>query len=668
MRMQRRVFRELVSEEEAWKRLRENFTPQPVGVESVALEEAIGRVLAKDVEACIDVPPFDRAMMDGFAIHAEDTFGADEDKPVTLKIVGRVGAGENPKTSVEKGDAIEISTGAPIPKGANAVVMVEYTWQKDDALKIYRSNSPGDNIMAAGSDIMAGELILRRGDFLTPRETGVISSLGITSVKVFERPKIAVISTGNEIVTPGSPLAYGKIYDINARTISDSIIECGGTPHFLGIAGDEVPAIKSMIEEGLEKTDVVILSGGTSAGVGDLLYRIIDEIGKPGILVHGVSVRPGKPLIIAVVNGKLVFGLPGYPTSALTMFNLFARPVLREMAGLKAEAEKITVEATTAERIYSTLGVREYLPVNIVRREAGDYTVYPVPGGSGAITTLEEADGVIKVPGNRAFLDEGEKVLVELFSLGLKPAELMIIGSHCIGIDLILSLMRERGYNFRSKTINIGSSGGLAAIRRGEADVAGIHLLDEKTEEYNVPFLERYGVAENALLVRGYTREQCLLVAKGNPKKIKGLGDLVREDLYFINRNLGSGTRILLDMHLQRIAKKENISFDKMVSRIKGYKVEAKSHTAVAVAVLQGKADLGLAIRAVAERYGLDFIPVANEQYDFLIQKSKSSKPAIKAFLEVLRSEEFGREMKKRLPGFIPTEETGNIIYPKNLD
>ncbi|MDQ1278929.1 MAG: molybdopterin molybdotransferase, partial [Thermoproteota archaeon] len=497
--MQRRVFRELVTEEEAKKRLRENYLSQPMGLEAVKIDEAIGRVLAEDIEAGVDVPPFDRAMMDGFAVHAEDTFGADEDKPIPLKIVGRVGAGENPKVSVEKGEAIEISTGAPIPKGANAVVMVEYTWQKDDSLKVYRSVAPGDNIMAAGSDIMAGELILRRGDFLTPRETGVISALGITSVRVFQKPNVSIISTGNEVVSPGSPLEYGKIYDINSRTISDSVLECGGNPHFIGIAGDDKTVLKSKIEEGLGKSDVVILSGGTSAGVGDLLYRIIDELGKPGILVHGVSVRPGRPLIIAVVNGKPIFGLPGYPTSALTMFNIFVRPVLREMAGLKAEAEKITVEATTAERMYSTLGIYAYTPVNIARSEAGEYIVYAVPGSSGAITTLEEADGVIKVPGDRAFLEEGEKVLVELFSLDLKPAELMIIGSHCVGIDLILNLMRRRGYNFKTKTINTGSSGGLAAVRRGEADMAGTHLLDEKTEEYNVPFLERYGVSEKAV-------------------------------------------------------------------------------------------------------------------------------------------------------------------------
>ncbi len=662
--MSQKVFRELVSIEEAKTRLREHFSAQPVGIEELSLENCIGRVLAEDIEARIDVPPFDRASMDGFAIHAEDTFGAEEDKPITLTVVGKVGAGENPNISVGKREAVEISTGSPIPKGANAVVMVEYTWCEDDSLKVYSPVVPGENIMGAASDIMAGELILRQGDFLTPRETAVLSALGLTHAKVFKSPRVAVISTGNEIVSPGTTLEYGKIFDINARSIADSITECDGVPKFLGIVRDDKTALKTKIEEGLRVSDMVILSGGTSAGVGDLLYRIINKIGEPGILVHGVSVKPGKPLIIAVVNGKPLFGLPGYPTSALMMFTVFVQPILREMAGLKAEAEKRIIEARTAERIYASLGRYEYLPINIVRTELGDYTVYPVPGGSGAITTLAKADGFIEVPGDRTFLDEGEKVSVELFSLELKPAELMIIGSHCVGIDLILRLMRNRNLFFRTKVINTGSSGGLSAIRRGEADIAGAHLLDEKTGEYNIPFMERYGIEDKVVLVRGYVREQCLLVAKGNPKNIRGLENLVDGDLSFINRNLGSGTRILFDMKLLEIAKKKNIPIEKIQRSIKGYGIEAKSHTAVAVAILQGKADVGLAIRAAAEMYGLDFIPIADERYDFLIQKNRLSKPSVQAFLEILKSEEFKKELKDKLPGLSPTDDIGVIIYP----
>ncbi|TLM98691.1 molybdopterin biosynthesis protein, partial [bacterium] len=319
--MSRRVFRELASIEEAKARLAEHFRPKPGGVEVLPLAKALGRVLSRDIEAGMDVPPFDRASMDGYAVLAEDTFGAEENKPVELRVMGRVGAGERPEVDVEKGTAAEISTGAPIPKGANAVIMVEYTVSKNGVVKVYRPVVPGENVMSAGSDIMAGEVVLRKATALTSRETAVAAALGIAEVQVFRRPVVAVISTGNEIVAPGARLEYGKIYDINSQSICDSVRECGGQPVFLGVARDEEEDIKGKIRAGLTSADIVVISGGTSAGVGDLLYRIINDLGSPGMLVHGVAVRPGKPTIIAVVDGKPIFGLPGYPTSALMIFD-----------------------------------------------------------------------------------------------------------------------------------------------------------------------------------------------------------------------------------------------------------------------------------------------------------------------------------------------------------
>lgn len=660
-----KVFRKLASVEEAEKRLREHFLPLPVGVETISLAQSHSRILAEDVEAPIDVPPFDRAAMDGFAVHADDTFGAEEDSPRTLNVIGRIVAGENPNIGVGKREAVEISTGASMPRGANAVVMVEYTQQEDTLLRVYRSVAPGENIMAAGSDIMAGELVLRKGSPLTPRETGVLAALGIVQIRCFTKPKVGIISTGNEIVEPGNALGYGKIYDINARTISDAVIECGGDPIFLGVVRDDPDAVSAKISEGLPKVDILITSGGTSAGVGDLLYRLIDSLGKPGILVHGVAVKPGKPTIIAVLDGKPLFGLPGYPASALTIFEIFVSPILREMAGLSPELSRKIIDARVAERIHAEGGRREYLPVNIVQDETGHYSIYPVPGGSGAITTLAEADGFIEISENRAFLEEGERVQVKLFSSELKPADLMIIGSHCIGVDILLELIRRKHPGLNCKVINVGSSGGLAAIRRGSADIAGTHLLDEDTGIYNVPFLSRYEIAEKAVLVRGYDRSQGLIVAKGNPKKIAGLADILREDLAFVNRNPGSGTRILLDMKLREIARSKEVQFEQLITRIAGYQIEAKSHTAVAVAVLQGKADLGLGIKAAAERYELDFMPLAEEHYDFAIQVKSMGKEAVQAFLDTLRSEVFRIELERRAPGLSPTAETGMTIFPR---
>ena len=532
--MTQKVFRELVSVEEAKRLLRERFDPKPLGVEEVSLDQAVGRVLGEDVVAQVDVPPFDRASMDGYAIHAEDSFGAEEDRPITLKITGKVMAGEAPTMSVGAGEAVEISTGAPVPKGVNAVVMVEYVSVRD-GLKVYRSVVPGENIMASGADIMAGELILRTGDILTPREMGVLAAIGRGSVKVFLKPKVAIMSTGNEVVAPGGLLEFGKIYDINGRTLADSVSENGGKPLFLGIISDLREEIHAKIQEALTIADMVLTSGGTSAGVGDLLYQIIDKLGPPGILVHGIAVRPGKPAIIGVARGRPIFGLPGYPTSALMIFNVFVRPVLREMAGLPSEVDNPVVGARTAERIFSSGGKREFLPVNLVQSESG-YMIYPVPGGSGAITTLAEADGFIEIPEGRVYLDEGESVEVELFSQRLKPSDLMIIGSNCVGIDLILSLMREKHLPYKSKVISTGSSGGLVAIRRGEADMAGTHLLDAETEVYNVPFLRQFEIADKAILIRGYDREQGLVVAKGNPKCIRSIQDLTRPDISIINR------------------------------------------------------------------------------------------------------------------------------------
>ncbi len=661
--MSQRVFRELASVEMVKELLKVSFQNEPFGVEEVPLERALGRVLAVDVEAKIDVPPFDRASMDGYAVHAEDTFGAEEDRPVHLRLVGRVAAGKVPQVVVERGEAVEISTGAPVPKGANAVVMVEYTRCRNE-VEVFRAVVPGENIMAAGSDIMAGELVLRTGELLTPRETGVLAAIGIDVVKVYLRPKVAILSTGDEIVLPGQPLPYGKIFDINSRTLFDSVIENGGEPKFFGVVGDSRAEISAKLDEALRWADVVITSGGTSAGVGDLLYRVIDDLGPIGVLVHGIAVKPGKPVIVGVVRGKPVFGLPGYPSSALMIFNVFVRPVLRRMAGLSGEIDRRVVDARVVERIFSSGGRREFMPVHLVKNEADSYSVYPVPGESGAITTLSEADGFIEIPEGRVFLEAGEAVEVELFGSFIKPADLLIIGSNCVGVDVILSLMRSRGASYKTKVISTGSSGGLVAIRRGEADVAGTHLLDEETGTYNLPFLSRFEIVDKAILVRGYNREQGLVVARGNPKGIRGIEDLARSDVSIVNRNPGSGTRILLDMKLAMLARSMGMAVEELTRRIRGYGVEAKSHSAVAVGVLQSRADVGLAIRTVAERYGLDFIPIAQENYDFLIRRERYDKPSVRGFLDVLRSEEFRHELPRRAIGLSPCRETGEVLHP----
>jgi len=655
----RKVFRTLLSIEDARKKLYGYISPHPLGAEEVATPQALGRTIAEDIESPIDVPGFDRASMDGYAVKARDTFGTEERRPVKLRVVGSIEAGDDPQVEVESGEAVEISTGAPIPKGANAVVIVEYTQCTKDLVDIFRAVSPGENIMAAGSDLMAGELALRSGQRLTSREMGLLSAIGFKSVKVFRHPRVAVVSTGNELIPSGGHLTYGKIYDINANVIAGAVREWGGEVVFEGVARDALEDLKEKVARGLEQADIVITSGSTSAGTGDLLYRILNSFGEPGIIVHGLAVKPGKPTVVAIANGKPIFGLPGYPASALIIFNLLVRPIIGRMSGIYEYEQRRPLLAKCASRISSAKGRREFLPVHIIQDESGGLLAYPTTEGSGAITSLAMADGFIEIPEESQFLEEGEKVIVDLFSPTLKLADLVVIGSHCVGLDILIECVRRTSPSFQAKTINVGSIGGFNAVKRGEADMAGIHLLDEASGDYNVPYLKRYGLTDEAVIVRGYVRQQGLIVAKGNPKGIRGIEDLLINNITFMNRNHGSGTRILFDLCLKRIAGQRMIATEEIASRIRGYESEAKSHTAVATAVLHGKVDAGLAIRTVAERNGLDFVPIADEHYDFLISKGRLDKEGVKKLLNALRSDEFRTELQRRAPGLIPSEETG---------
>ncbi len=655
----RKVFRTLLSIEEARKKLYEHISPHPLGVEEVAVPEALNRTIAEDIECTIDVPGFDRASMDGYAVKARDTFGAEERRPVKLRVVGSIEAGDDPQVEVESGEAIEISTGAPIPKGTNAVVMVEYTQRTKDLVDIFRAVTPGENIMAAGSDLMAGELVLRSGQRLTAREMGLLSAIGFKSVKVFRHPRVAVISTGNELVPSGGQLTYGKIYDINASVIAGAVGEWGGEVVFEAVARDTPEDLKEKIARGLQQADIVITSGSTSAGTGDLLYRILDSFGDPRTIVHGLALKPGKPTVVAIANEKPIFGLPGYPASALIVFNLLVRPIIGRMSGIHEYEQGRPLLARCASRIFSAKGRREFLPVHIIQDERGGLLAYPTTEGSGAITSLAMADGFIEIPEEAQFLEEGEKVTVDLFSPTVKLADLVVIGSHCIGLDILIECVRRTSPTFHAKTINAGSIGGFNAVKRGEADVAGIHLLDESSGEYNAPYLKRYGLSDEAVIVRGYIRQQGLIVAKGNPKGIHGVEDLLMNNITFMNRNHGSGTRILFELCLKRIADQQMTTTEEIASRIRGYESEAKSHTAIATAVSHGKVDAGLGIRTAAQRNGLDFIPIADEHYDFLVLKRRLDKEGVKKLLDALRSDEFRTELQKRAPGLIPSEKTG---------
>jgi len=409
------MFRKLVSVEEAKQTFAQSFTPKPVGREHVPLSQAYNRILANTVKSPLNVPPFDRSTVDGYAVKSADTFGADEDKPVALRLSGLVNVGEPPKVKVLKGTTAQIVTGAPMPEGADSVVMVEHTVQKNELIMVHRSVSKGENIMKAGSDIRNGETILKKGTVLSSRDIGVLAAVGMDRVEVFRRPRVAVISTGAEVVEIGKPLLPGKIYDINAHTLSVAVDECGGEPLSLGIVQDQAGPMEAALKKALSMADVVITSGGVSVGPTDIIPKVLNTLGEPGVIVYGIAIRPGKPTTMAVIDGKPVFSLAGHPTSALLIFHLFVRPVVAEMAG-KGVEHPITVRALTSERLFSVRGRRTYVAVTLKRDKSSKIVASPVPTGlSGAITTLAKADGFVEIRENQQFIDAGKTVTVQLF-------------------------------------------------------------------------------------------------------------------------------------------------------------------------------------------------------------------------------------------------------------
>lgn len=409
------MFRKLRSLDEAKQILKQNFTPKPVGVEQVPLSLAHNRVLAEDIVAPIDVPPFNRSTMDGYAVKAADTFGAEEDHPIALKLCGSVRVGETPSVTVEKGTTVEIVTGAPLPNGADAVVMLEYVVQKNNTVFMHRSVSKGENVMKAGSDIHKGEVILKKSQTLSSREIGVLAALGFAQVNVYKRPRVAIISTGAEIVEPGKPLSPGKIYDINAHTISAAVTECGGEPIGLEIVPDETNQLKATLRKALDSADIIMTSGGVSVGPTDIIPKVLNTLGKPGVIVSGIAVKPGKPATIAIVDGKPVFSLPGHPTSSLLIFHILARSAILGMTGRREETP-VTVKAVASAKMFPARGRRTFVMVSLTGDKSGGLVASPVALGlSGAITTLAKADGFVEIMERQQFINAGDVVTVHLF-------------------------------------------------------------------------------------------------------------------------------------------------------------------------------------------------------------------------------------------------------------
>jgi putative molybdopterin biosynthesis protein len=530
-----------------------------------------------------------------------------------------------------------------VPRGADAVVMIEQTAFGEDAsgpyVDIKRPASPGGFVAFAGSYIARGETVLRQGTELTSREIGIIAACGMASVHVVRRPKVAIISTGDELVPPGADLPAGAIYDSNSAITAAAVRENGGEAISFGIIRDDEASLAAAVERALAETDLVVMSGGTSKGAGDVSHRILSKLGAPGILVHGVALKPGKPICLAVVHGKPVVVLPGFPTSAIFTFHTFVTPLVRALAGLAPRGEDV-VEAVLPVRAASELGRTEDVMVSLGESEDG-LVAFPLGRGSGSVTAFSQADGFFAIDALADAADAGSPQAVQLIGKGLHVPDLVLAGSHDIGLDALVSILARDGLTVR--TLAIGSMGGLAALRRGECDLAPVHLLDPKTGLYNTPFL-----TEGLSLVPGWRRRQGVVFRKGD-KRFEGKTALEMipavakdPDTILVNRNAGSGTRILLDGLLEGV-------------RPSGYANQPKSHNAVAAAVGQGRADWGMAIENVAGLYGLGFLPVGDEHYDFILADARRARPAVQAFLAALGSEE-ARAALAAL-GFRPAEK-----------
>ena len=607
---------------------------KPLPAETVHLDHAAGRITAEPVWAKISSPHYHAAAMDGIAVNADDTHGASRTAPKRL----RIGA-----------QAHWVDTGNAMPPGTNAVIMVEDVQVIGEEAEIQAAVPPWQHVRPLGEDIVATELVLPENHLIRPHDLGAMAAAGLTEVPVRRRPRVAVIPTGSELVPLGSPLAPGKIPEFNSLMLAELVRQWGAEPHRSAIVPDDRAKLKSAVAAALDASDVVVINAGSSAGSRDFTSSIVEEFGE--LVVHGIAIRPGHPTILGVARGKPVIGIPGYPVSALITTELVVRPVVYRLLGIVPPAAP-RVPATVTRKMASPMGQDDF--VRVALGKFGDRTVAtPLSRGAGVIMSLVRADGIMKIPRFSQGLDSGAAVEVEL----RRPPEdientIVHIGSHDMSLDILNSLLHRHYPGKGLSSAHVGSLGGLIALKRKEAHIAGTHLLDESTGEYNVSYVKQTLAGEKTVLVNLIYRQQGLMVAKDNPKHIAGLADLLRPEVSFVNRQRGSGTRVLLDYKLKQAG------LD--TARISGYEREEFSHTGVAAIVASGAADVGLGILAAARALGLDFLPLLQERYDLAIPLEYYRSELLRPLLEIIRGQEF-KDIITSLGGY-DTSETGREL------
>ncbi len=612
--------------------------------EMVSVNEARGRTSAQPVFAKYSSPFYHSAAMDGYAVRFADTFASGETTPLLLEL-GHT--------------ALYVDTGDPMPEGFNAVIMIEdvniVRREKSEFIEIYQPVPPYHNVRTIGEDIVATELIIPENHLIRPIDIGAMLASGHLEIKVRRKPKLAVIPTGTEIIEPervrDRPPVPPEIIEYNSVLLQGLARELNAEAIRVPVIKDDIEAIKKALYDASLLSDIVLINAGSGRGSEDYTLAAIQSLGE--VLVNGAAIKPGKPIIIGFINKKPVFGIPGYPVSAYITFQLFVKPVIARLSGISAGPGE-RIQAVISRQLASSVGIDEFIRVKVGL--VGDkHIATPVGRGAGLLMSLVRADGILRIPAGSEGLSAGSEVTVELLRKKDEVKNTIVcIGSHDNALDVLANSIKKNYQDYSLSSAHVGSMGGLMALKRGEAHFAGTHLLDEHSGEYNVPFIKRFLPDRKVLLVNLVYRQQGLIVKRGNPKNIGGFEDLLRDDVLFINRQSGSGTRLLLDKYLR----------DKGISpsMIKGYDRDEYTHMAIASAVLTGLADTGLAIYSSARALDLDFIPVASERYDLAIPREFIETEMVRIVLQIIREDDEFRGLVESMGGY-DTRDMGKVLF-----
>jgi len=608
------------------------FNNHSAEYEQIDTLDSLGRVTYEAVYAQNSSPHYNAAAMDGILVRSKETIGASE---------------VSPKILVENKDFVYVNTGNPVNDDYDAVIMIEDVIEIGEGkVKILKAAYPWQHIRPIGEDIVATEMIIPSRHKIRPIDLGALLSGGIEKIKVYKKPTVGIIPTGSEIIEDYSKLTTGKIFDSNSRVFEGLVKEYGGIPNRYSPVEDSYELLKSAIIEAVNENDVVLINAGSSAGTKDYTVKLIRELGE--VVVHGIAIKPGKPTILGIINEKPVIGIPGYPVSAYLVFESFVKPLIYKYSGIIDENEEM-VKATISKRVVSSLKNKELARVTLGNVN-NKLVATPLAGGAGVTMSLVKADGIVVIPQNSEGVEAGEEVEVKL----LKPLSsiketLVSIGSHDMIMDIISDMMSL-------SSGHVGSMGGILAMKRNECHLSPIHLLNPQTGEYNISYVKKYFPGNKMALIKGVRRLQGLIVKQGNPFNINSFNDLARDEVTYVNRQKGAGTRLLLDFNLSKL----NIN----PSSIKGYEREMTTHMAVATAVKTGSATTGLGIYSAAKALGLDFVNVGYEDYDFLLPYDSLNDDKVIKFIEVLTSSEF-KERVMSLGGY-EFIDTGKIITIDN--